>query len=547
MLRELRIKNFAIVDELSVSFERGLNVITGETGAGKSVIVNVLELLLGGRASTDYIRADREEAYLEAAFEFDSPVNFDNIGIPPSDTVIIRRVISRTGRTRAYINDSPVTLNTLSSVGAMFVDIHGQHEHQSLLSTATQRAIVDAFGRLHQDVAEVAKLYNQYQEIVERLEEIQTRARERAQRIDLLEYQIREIEAAELREGEKEELIEERAILANVTNLRHLSESAALLLKEGEASVLENLARAIDSLSEMSRYDSSTEEVLKLLKDAEAILEDATFTLRDIKEKYDVDPARLDEVERRLDLIERLEKKYGEGVEGILRYREEAEKELEELKGLEDSVEDLRKERETVYNQLTELAERLSRDRRKTGKVIQERMTKILKELAFNKPVFKVNITDAELSSTGKDHVEFLFSANPGMPPKPLGKIASGGELSRVMLALKSIFAEIDSIPVLVFDEVDAGVGGKTADYVGKTIKEIAAKHQVICITHLPQIAARADYHLTVSKTVKDDKTEVVVNALEMDDRKAEIARMLSGSVTEASLRHAVELLQRCG
>ena len=543
MLRELRIRNIAIVESLDVTFKEGLNAVTGETGAGKSLIVNAIELILGGRASADQIRAGAEEAWIEALFEVEDAPLPQTI-TPTPDGVVLKRVISRSGKNRAYINDSLVTLQGLAAFGRETVDLHGQHEHQSLLSASVQRRLLDSFGGLTGLAEEVGGLYSRYQGLRERIREIRERSRERAQRIDLLRYQIGEIEAAGLRRGEKEELLREREILSNLSHLRHLTGSAFALLKEEEGSVTEKLGELRKLISELNRIDGSAGELQGVLNEADALLQDAAHTLRSLAESYDSDPGRLDEVLSRLSLIETLERKYADDVEGILRYREEAASELEELETLQEGAGGIEAELGEVERELKERVRTLSRERRKTAARIEALMKEVLTELAFSRPEFRVEVSEAPLSSTGVDRVEFLFSANPGQPPRPLRKVASGGELSRVMLALKGIFADVDEVPVLVFDEVDAGVGGRTAESVGRRLQGLSGRHQVICITHLPQIASRAAHHILVAKEEMPDGVAVQVKALDREERVREVARMLSGSVTESSLRHAEELLR---
>lgn len=545
MLRELRIKNFAIVDKLGLSFEEGLNVITGETGAGKSLVVDAVELVLGGRASSESVRAGADEAWIEAFFEIKNSLLLDSIGIACDEGVIVKRVVSRTGRSRAYINDSLVTIQTLSAFGKDLVDLHGQHEHQSLLSPAVQRGLVDSFGRLDGPVKEVGKLHDSYRTMLSTITDIKEKARERAQRIDLLRYQIAEIDAAGLQGGEDVGLREEKAILSNLTHLRYLGESAFSVLKDEDGSVLEKLGMLLGNIEELSQIDASAAEVLKVLRDADSLLQDAASSLREIKERYDCEPQRLEDVESRLALIEDLQRKYGETVDSILDYREKAAAELEDLEGLEERGAEIEDELEKIHSALMEEAGSLSRERKKTARRIEGMLKKVLSELAFSHPDFRIEVAEIPITATGIDRVDFLFSANPGQPPRPLSKVASGGELSRLMLALKSVFADVDRVPVLVFDEVDAGVGGQTAESVGERLRRLSERHQVICITHLPQIASRADFHLLVIKEEEGEGVAVTVRGLDRDERVREIARMLSGSVSGPSLRHAEELLRK--
>ncbi|NOZ25712.1 MAG: DNA repair protein RecN [Nitrospirae bacterium] len=548
MLRELRIRNFAIVDSVGVSFEEGLNVITGETGAGKSLVVDAIELVLGGRASSDSVRAGAEEAWIEALFEVGESPLLESVGLSGDDGVIVRRVISRAGRSRAYINDSLVTLQTLAAFGRGLVDLHGQHEHQSLLSSAVQRGLVDSFGRLNPLVDEVSRLYERYRSLVETIESIRGKARERAQRIDLLRYQSDEIDAAALQPGEEERLLEEKSVLSNLARLRYLGESAFSLLKDEDGAVLEKLSRVIADVEDLARMDSSASEVLKALMDAEALLQDSAVSLRAVKERYDCEPRRLEDVESRLALIDDLKRKYGETVEEVLDYRERAVAELEDLLGLEEQGAGMDAELEGIRSALMEKAALLSRKRKEKARMVEEMLKGILARLAFGHPDLRIEFEEIPVSSTGTDRVEFLFSANPGQQPRPLSKVASGGELSRVMLALKSVFADVDRVPVLIFDEVDAGVGGQAAESVADALKRLSERHQVICITHLPQIASRAASHLLVTKNDEDGTSvTVAIRRLGREERVREIARMLSGSVTKPSLKHAEDLLLKAG
>jgi DNA repair protein RecN (Recombination protein N) len=545
MLRELRIRNFAIVDSINLSFDKGLNVITGETGAGKSIIVNALELIFGGRASSEVVKAGTNEAWIEAFLEItDSPL-LQSLDIPCDDGVVARRIINKNGKSRAYINDHLVTIQLLNSFGKDLIDLHGQHEHQSLLSTSVQRDILDSFGELDDRVQEIKKLFNKYQALNTTFSDMKTRQREREQKLDVLKYQISEIDSLELEKDEKERLLEERAILSNISHLKYLSETAFNHLKDGDDSLVEKLAATIKLISEMNRIDGSSEDLLKSLQEAESLIQDSIFAMRDIKDRYESDPLRLDVVESRLASVEKLERKYGEGIDGILEFRERAASELIELEGLQERSEEIEKEANHTHSLLLTKSQELSRIRKKTSDRLGKRIGTLLREVAFSKPVFKIEQSTTPLSATGIDRVDFLFSANPGQPPKALNKIASGGELSRVMLALKSVFTEVDKVDALIFDEVDAGVGGKTADSLAKLLKKLSDRHQVLCITHLPQIASRADNHLYITKGEETDRVIVKVSTLKGKERLREIARMMSGAITDTSLRHAEELLLR--
>ncbi len=544
MLKELRIKNFAIIDDLKVRFEERLNVLTGETGAGKSIIVDALSLALGSRAQSDLIRTGEKEAVVQAYFEVGADEKFIDLGIDVSDGLILRRYISSAGKSRSYINDVMVNLQTLAELGKSLLDIHGQHEHQSLMSVEKHGILLDLYGKLYTDRENVKSLYEEVQVLKREKTELTQKVKDRAHRVDLLKFQINEIDTASLKPGEKEVLIEERRILTNLNKLKELIETSYALLYGTEGSCIERLSSIIAKVKEMSSIDESVTETLTLLESAMPLVDDAAIFLRGFKDRYDLDPGRLSEVEDRLELIKRLEKKYSEGIETILAYRGEAKKELKGLEFTDERLESLENELKSREEILLRAALSLSKKRKEVGKKAEELIGKELKELAFSKAAFKIDIRQAAITSNGLDRVEFMFSANPGEPPKSLTKIASGGELSRVMLALKSILADVDNIPILIFDEVDAGIGGRTAERVAKKLKVISNKHQVLCTTHLPQIASLGDFHLKVGKRRKEERVCVEVKELSGEERLDEIARMLSGKITEVSLKHAQELLR---
>lgn len=543
MLRQLRIKDFAIIDTLTMRFEAGFNVLTGETGAGKSIIVDALGLTLGERAQTEMIRTGKNETTVEAYLDISAHPLLEKLGIPGDEGIILRRILSLSGKSRAYINDTMVNVQTLLDFGRSLVDIHGQHEHQSLLSPDNQRAVLDGYGKLTHARTELEELFTKVQSLTRELSLLTSDTREKQQRIDLLKFQVNEIESASLEMGEAERLNEERVILSNLSRLNELTDSAYLLLYGGDGSASEKLSSALSKLKEVFQIDHGISEVLNLLESAMPLVEDATVSLRHHRDNYDMDPKRLEQIEDRLDFIKRLERKYGEGIEAILRFRDEGVRELQQLTLSDERITELEAELKEKEKRLHELAQHLSGMRKEISKKIERAVKGVLKELAMEKAEFVIDITPVSLSSAGIDHVEFLLSANRGEAPKALSRVASGGELSRIMLALKGILAEVDRIPVLIFDEVDAGIGGRTAESIGTRLKTLGRKHQVLCITHLPQIAAMADHHLKVDKVSRKEGVCVKVNELSWEERVEEIARMLSGKVTEISLTHARELL----
>ncbi|MFH0933242.1 MAG: DNA repair protein RecN [Nitrospirota bacterium] len=542
MLKELRIKNLAIIDDLTVRFEGGLNVLTGETGAGKSIIVDALSLALGSRAQADLVRSGEKEAMIQAYFDMEGN-NIPDLGIDVSDGLILRRSLSPGGKSKVYINDTIVSLQSLGEIGKSLVDIHGQHEHQSLMHIDKHRVLLDSYGKLHDHRETVETLYSEVQVLKKEKEDLKQKVKERAHRLDLLRFQMNEIDAACLRPGEKEALIKERTILSNVSRLKELTEMSYSMLYDSEGSCTERLSSVIAKVREMSSLDQSLSETLNLLESAFPSIEDAAISLRGLKDKYDLEPEKLAEIEERIELIKRLERKYGEGLETILRYRDDAEKELKGLELSDERLDSLDAELKEKEDMLLNTAISLSEKRKKVANMIEELVKKELKELAFSNAEFRIDMRQESITSTGFDRVEFTFSANPGEPPKPLTKIASGGELSRVMLALKNILADVDNLPVLIFDEVDAGIGGRTAESVGKKLKKISNKHQVLCTTHLPQIASLGDFHLQINKRQRDGRVYVEVKELTGKERQDEIARMLSGKITDTSLKHAKELL----
>jgi DNA repair protein RecN (Recombination protein N) len=552
MLKELRIKNLAIIDDLFVRFGRGLNVLTGETGAGKSIIVDALGFALGDRAQSEMIKSGEKDGSVQAYFELDDYSQLPDLGIDMSEGILLRRVISSAGKNKAYINDTMVTLQALSEAGKALVDIHSQHEHQSLLSQEKQRLLLDSYGKLRDDAQQVSTLFAERKVFSDALKELQETMQERARRLDILRFQINEIDAASLKPAEKEGLEGERIVLANATRLKELTEMTYSLLYEAEGSCSEKLAAALSHLREICSIDSGIEDALNMLEAAVPMLEEATFSVRRYRDKCDFEPDRLEAVEDRLEAIKKLERKYGTGTEGILSFRDEAEAELKKIERADERLAAVAKQLADKETELLAAALSLSEKRKKASVEMGALIMRNLSELAFSSAEFVIDVRQERLSDgglsvgpNGIDRIEFLFSANRGEPPKPLSKIASGGELSRVMLALKAVLADLDSIPVLIFDEVDAGIGGKTAGSVGKKLDTISKRRQLLCITHLPQIASRGDVHLRIEKKQKADSVRVEVKELNGKERQDEIARMLSGSITEISLRHAGELLER--
>lgn len=552
MLRELRIKNFTIIDELSINFESGLNVLTGETGAGKSVVVDAIGLLLGDKASSEMIRTGSKEAHIEAYFDNTDCTALGELSIETGDGIIVRRNISSQGKGRSYINDTPVSLQTLAATGEGLIDIHGQHEHQGLLKNDNHLLFLDGFAGLTEDAASLQALYNEVISLRNKVNELKERVRERNQRIEFLRFQINEIDSANLKHGEKESIEEEMKILLNLSRLRESSETAYNLLYGSDGSCLEKIFNVSSLARDIARFDPEAKEILDAVEPIVPQMEDAALLLRKFKDKYETDPGKLEDLDGRLEVIKKLEKKYGEGTDEMLKYRDRAGEELKDLEHMDEQQELFEAEFRSKETELLSVAEELSGKRDAAAKRMEKMISGELYDLGFQKAVFRADIKKREtVTANGMDDVEFLFSANPGEPAKPLMKVASGGELSRIMLALKCIEIKeaigdrLKAIGerTLVFDEVDAGVGGVTAQHVGKRLSALAKNYQVVCITHLPQIAALADNHLRVDKIIAKDSVKVSIETLADNKRQEELARMLSGTVTEVSLRHAKELL----
>lgn len=543
MLRELRVKNYAIMEVLSLRLGPALNVLTGETGAGKSIIVGALGMALGHRASAEMVKTGASEASVEACFEGVEERHLESLGIAKADEVVIRRTISASGKSRAFVNDTMASVQGLSELGRGLVDMHGQHEHQSLLSPESQLRLLDRYGGLEAERAEVERLYEEAHGLEKRLNELKRGVKDGLQRLDLLRFQINEIDSASPQPGEDARLKEEIDVLANLGRLKELIEDSYGLLYVSEGSCLEKLQSAIGRLKEISAIDKGVSEPLSLLESALPLIEDAALSVRGRRDGYEADPERLLHASDRLDALKRLINKYGGTVEAVLRYRDEAMAETGKIETSDELHQGLEKELEAKEKALDAAATGLSGKRKAAARSLSASIMPSLRELALEKAEFAIDLKGAPISKTGADEAEFLFSANSGEARKPLSKVASGGELSRVMLAIKGVLRDAGDIPVLIFDEVDAGIGGKTAGNVASKLKALSAGRQVICITHLPQIASLADSHFLIEKEDKKGKVRVSVRELDGKARQEEIARMLSGRITETSLRHAREIL----
>ena len=554
MLSELRIRNFALIDRLTVRLGPGLNVLTGETGAGKSIIVGALSLLLGERASADVVRAGEERASVEGVFDVagrdDVAAILDERGIDPDEDglLVLKREVAVEGRNRAWVNGSPTTAAVLGELGRALVDLHGQHEHQTLLRRDEQRAILDAYAANALLLARVREAHGAASTLRREIAGLDARRREAAQRADFLRFQAEEIEAATLRPDEEEALEDEARRLSHSEELQALSGGLADVVSGSERALLHevgSLRRQIDSLI---RIDPAQGEVRELYENAYYSLQEIGERMERYAATIEHDPRRLEEIRRRQDLLFRLKTKYGQTLEEVLEVGRRARAELDLLDNAEWELGALQKKLAAAEAELTAAAAELTAAREAAMERLSGEVTAVLPELGMSGgAVFRAErVPLAEAGAFGAEEVEFRVSLNRGFEPRPLSYVASGGEMSRIMLAIKTILARLDSVPTLVFDEVDAGIGGRVALQVGEKMRDVAATHQVFAITHLPQIASRAHVHLLVRKGERDGRTTTDVLPLEADDRVHEIARMLGGDPESAvSLEHARELLER--
>ncbi len=565
MLANLRVRNYALLDEVDIEFTPGLNVLTGETGSGKSILIGALGLILGGRAASGTIRGGARSVIVEGLFEGERDPQLRNllseIGVDPEeDALIIRREVGRDGRNRCTINGSLVTVSVLRRLGVLLVDLHGQHDHQTLLNPRTHRDFLDGFEDVRtpkQHVAEAYRRFTDRSKALRQLEEELTATRERE---ELYRFQLDELDQADLTPGEDEELERERAVLEHAEQLIRVASEASEALSEGEDAFVAGLVRVIRSLEEAERIDPSLGEALESVRNVRYQLDDCTDFLRRYRDRVEYDPARLEEVLDRLDLIGRLKRKYGATLKEVAAYRERIAGELDRMDTAEKRRSDLREEVEAARHELAEKAEALSDRRRQVARKLEGRVVAELAELGMGKTGFQVGIAWQEtdggpvridgrcfrVDGHGMDRIEFLISPNAGEALKPLASIASGGEISRIMLALKVILAESDRMPTLIFDELDIGIGGRIAESVGHRLNLLARDHQVLCITHLHQVACWGRTHFTVHKQSARGKSVTLVDHLDENGRVREIARMLAGeTVDEMALSHAREMLRR--
>lgn len=556
MLSELNIKNFALIDELNIEFKPGFSVLTGETGAGKSIILDALDILMGARAYTEVIRTNQSSAYIEALFYPDKKQSIDQIlgenGVNTEDEMLlISREINEDGRNKGRINGQLVTVSLIQDIAPYLVDIHGQHEQQSLLDEDTHLMILDQY--IKNDIKdlkrEVKDYYGEIQGVKSKLSNLDIDEQSRARKIDLYQFQIDEIKKANLEIGEDEKLFKNYKKLSNLEDIYALcGEIDSLINAEdyNQAGMMDKVGHYMKNLEEYTEYDDSLADFHQSLKNIYYELEELSFRLDDYLSKVEFDKNELNKIEERLDLINRLKRKYGDSIEDILKYKEELEKKLSELKNQEKIIKELENKLSKLKSKYDKKAKRLSEIRKEAAEQFEADLKDELQDLAMEKAHLKVQFAKSKRTAEGIDKVKFLISTNPGEDLKPLSRIISGGELSRIMLGFKNIMADIDRVETLVFDEVDKGIGGKTAQKLAEKLYHISNKRQVICVSHLPQVASMGDNHYYINKeTTEEKKTVTNIKKLNKRETIEELARMLGGvKLTDTTKSHAREMLK---
>lgn len=553
MLSELSIKNFAIIESLSISFKKGLTVLTGETGAGKSIIIDAINLLVGGRGSAEFVRHGEEKAEIEGLFYIEDGhpcfQKMNEFGIDIDEgAIVLRRDIALSGKSVCRINGKLITIAVLREIGSTLIDIHGQHEHQELMDETKHLQLLDTFamGELAPVLEEYEEIYRSYTQTQKKLMNLTENEQQMAQRLDLLQFQFNEIESAHLKINEDDELLEERKKLSNFEKIYDSIQTGYTALR-GEQKGLDWLGEVMGNMEEAASLDTEYKDMAESVSNSYYILEDIARQMRSALDYLEYDPERLNEIETRLNEINTLKRKYGKTVAEILEYAAKIEEELETLQNKETHIDLLERELSSLKKDLLVEAKELTALRKKAALRLTDSIHQELKELYMEKTVFEVRIHADENNVTKKgiDEVEFYISTNPGEPLKPLSKIVSGGELSRMMLALKSIFSKHQGVTSIIFDEVDTGVSGRVAQAIAEKIHHVSIDSQVLCISHLPQVAAMADTHLFIAKKIEDGRTSTSVTPLAKQDKVKEIGRMISGAeITELTKKHAKELLK---
>ncbi len=550
MLNHLSIKNVAVIDRLGVDFHSGVSVLTGETGAGKSIIIDSINMILGDRANKGLVRYGSDKAVVQAVFDADEsviPILEENDIDADDGQIVITRQLTGEGKSVARINGMVVTLNVLRDIADKLINIHGQHDSQALLTPAKHISFLDAYAVNDEYIRKYRECLKRKRETEKKIQSLEMDEQEKMRRIDLLEYQVDEISKAELEKGEDEELKEQREIYANAEQITGAVAEAYMNIYGGDEAAYDSISAAVDALAAVNGVNPKLKSMYEALSGVMYSLEDVAHEVKEFGDSVEFDEQALNDVEERLDLISKLKRKYGAEIEDILKYLETARKDLEDIKLSDERTNELKEELCSIVSELQGYGKELSKRRAKYAEVLEKGIEQSLHELNMERSQFKVNIeTSDEFYENGMDRVEFLISTNPGEPLKPLVKIASGGELSRVMLAIKSILADSDNVDTLIFDDIDTGVSGRAAMSIAKKLSEIGRGKQVICITHLPQLTAAADNHYLIQKNTEGEMASTTLTELDGEQREIELARIIDGGeVTELALSHAREMLAK--
>ena len=563
MLKSFEVKDYALIEHISVEFGNGLNIITGETGAGKSILIDAMSLLLGERASTEVVRKGAQKSYVEGIFNVKGNKKVKSLleenEIEFNDELIIRREISLKGSNRCFINDTPVNLNLVKDVGNLLVDLHGQHEHQSLLRNETHIDYLDEFGDYQELLLQYRKIYSDLLHKENELKELQSKESIIKEKKDFYSFQIKEIDSVSPQEDEEDRLTEELKILENSEKLAELSSEVYQLLYESDSSIQTSLSKVRTLLQKLNEIDKSFSDPLAESDSALTEISDISSFIRSYNAKINIDPEEVEEKRQRLGAINLLKKKYGGSVKSIIEYRKKIGEEFELAENFSGKINELSKIIFELRKNAGSLAKSLSKKREQASKFVKKGIEESLKDLGIQTPQFTTRIINNQsekdsgifldgkyfkATSKGIDEVEFFITTNPGEDLKPLAKVASGGEVSRIMLSLKSTLAKNDKLPLLIFDEIDVGVSGRIAQKVGKALKNLSEYHQVISITHLPQIASLAEHHFSIEKVTQNERVISSIKKLPNSERITEIARLLSGEkITEASIKSAREMI----
>ena len=549
MILELFIQNVAVIEKLNIDFKTGMSVLTGETGAGKSIIIDSINMILGNKADKSLIRYGEEKAEVSAIFDVGSGLLkvLEEKGIECEDNqLIITRTISE-GKSITRINGMPYPLSFVREISPFLINIHGQHDNQALLTASKHILFLDAYAMADEKLSEYKALYHKLRDLKKRLDSLVMDDDERIRRVDLLEYQIQEIEEADLKDGEEEELIKRRDTILNAEKiLSSVQEAKTALYSDDERSAYNGIYSAISALEKISGIDEGIDKLHSELTDILYSVQDIAYGVSQFGENAEYDENALNDIEERLDIYSKLKRKYGKTVLEINEFYSKASVELNSLQDIDENIEKTKADILRLTKELDGVAYELTALRKKTGAILQEKIENALSELNMSEAHFEVQILDSEeFLPDGKDVVEFLISTNAGEPLKPLVKIASGGELSRVMLAMKSILAEVDGVDTLIFDEIDTGVSGSAAQKIADKLCKISKNRQVICITHHPSLAAISDNHYFIEKNTVDGKTKTTVRLLDFDERVLEISRITGGEISEISKEHAYELIRK--